>query len=218
MRGLMGTASLRVLALLLIALAPSAVASQGTGRLPSVSPAPGTVGGAPPAAMDSTAKRAALDSTTLRKRAADSIALRSAIDSATKRAIDSAFRDFAQERSQWRLAIWGLLALGTVFLVLLVYDIVRGHDVLVESHWGGFGGGVGGTRFSRTLVLAVLLLLTGGMLTVVAVSHPGAPRRSDGERAADTLQKTPATAPARTLPSTAPTSAPLPERALPRIA
>jgi hypothetical protein len=211
MRGLMGTASLRVLALLLIALAPSAVAGQ-----PTASGSPQVV--PPRVVVDSVARRAALDSTALRKRAADSIALRSAIDSATKRAIDSAFRDFAQERSQWRLAIWGLLALGAVFLVLLVYDIVRGHDVLVESHWGGFGGGVGGTRFSRTLVLAVLLLLTGGMLTVVAVSHPGAPRRSDGERAADTLQKTPATAPARTLPSTAPTSAPLPERALPRIA
>jgi hypothetical protein len=192
----MGTAAMRFLALLLIALPPSVAHAQAT------------AGVSPRVAIDSGAARTALDSATLRKRAADSIALRRAIDSATKRAIDSAFRDFAQERSQWQWAIWGLLTLGAVFLVLLVYDIVRGHDVLVESHWGGFGGGVGGTRFSRTLVLAVLLLLTGGMLTVVAVSHPGAPRKSDIDRGTDTLQRMPTSAPARTLPSTAPTSAP----------
>ena len=212
----MGTASMRLLAPLLIAIAPC------------VSHAQRTVTGTPRVAVDSTAraKSAVLDSAALRKRASDSVALRRAIDSATKRAIDSAtkraidsaFTSFAQERSDWHLAIWGLLVVGAVFLLLLVSDIVRGHDVLVESHWGGFGGGVGGTRFSRTLVLAVLLLLTGGMVTAVAISHPGMPRKSDDERMRDSVQKTPAAAPARALPSTAPTSAPPPrERAPSRI-
>ena len=123
-----------------------------------------------------------------RLRVADSIAMRRAIDSATRRAIDSATRrvldsarvDAQESQRQWFWVIVGLLVLSGTFLGLFVNDMLRGHDVLVESHWGGFGGGVGGTRLSRALVLAVLLLLTSGMLTAVAVAGPGHSRTEPG--------------------------------------
>jgi hypothetical protein len=129
---------------------------------------------APTTATDPSAATRAADSVATR-RAIDS-ATRRAVDSATRRVLDSAFTDLRDDRSERQVVLVVLGVLGGIFLWLFVEDMWRGHDVLMESHWGGFGGGVAGTRLSRTLVLAVLLLFTWGMLTAVALSRPGLPK------------------------------------------
>ncbi len=155
--------ALAVLAFVLSALAPPTI-SAATIR-PRATTAPTLAAGATqnPVRVDTVVRTVAVDSITLRR----------AMDSAAKRAVDSMLTQVSEDRRQWGLVVDGLLVLGGVFLALLVWDMLSGRDVIVESHWGGFGGGVGGTRLSRTLVLTVLLLLTGGMLTVLAVARPG---------------------------------------------
>ena len=178
--------ALALLAFLVSAVAPPAIAAAAI-RAPTVAAtapaiAPGATQGS--ARVDTAVRAVAVDSTAMR-RAIDS-ATKRAVDSATKRAIDSTLTQLSEDRRQWGRVINGLLVLGGVFLLLLVWDMLRGHDVMVESHWGGFGGGAGGTRLSRALVLTVLLLLTGGMLTVLAVARPGRVRVVESGAKADT--------------------------------
>jgi len=172
-------AALAVLAFVLSVLAPPTISAA------TIRPRATLTSTAPVLAAGATQNPVRVD-TVVRTVAVDSITLRRAMDSAAKRAVDSMLTQVSEDRRQWGLVVDGLLVLGGVFLVLLVWDMLSGRDVLVESHWGGFGGGVGGTRFSRTLVLTVLLLLTGGMLTVLAVARPGRVRIVESAPRSDT--------------------------------
>ena len=46
-----------------------------------------------------------------------------------------------------------------------IFSIDEGSALEVESHWGGFGGGLGGWRFSRSLSYLLAALAFGGLLT-----------------------------------------------------
>lgn len=46
-------------------------------------------------------------------------------------------------------------------------------QVAVESHWGGFGGGGGGWRFSRPLSYLIALVFFAGMLAALALGTSG---------------------------------------------
>lgn len=58
-----------------------------------------------------------------------------------------------------------LIGFSTLFFYLAFRQVIRGDGFSVESHWGGFGGGLGGWRVSTPLVcllagLALLLMVT----------------------------------------------------------
>jgi len=72
-----------------------------------------------------------------------------------------------------RLGTAGVLAVGGVLCLGLFIGAVRRDDLRVESHWGGFGGGVGGWRVPSSLVFLAAALAFSALLAMVA-SAPSA--------------------------------------------
>ncbi len=66
-------------------------------------------------------------------------------------------------------AVAALFLLAVVVLAALLRALGRGDAVSVESHWGGFAGGLGGWRFSRPLALALVLAVIVATMGVVAL-------------------------------------------------
>lgn len=82
--------------------------------------------------------------------------------------------DTAGTTANWRadavpIAVYiGLIVFGLITGVcgyLLVQSLQSGGRVEIESHWGGFGSGLGGWRFSTTLVYFVAAIFFAGLLT-----------------------------------------------------
>jgi hypothetical protein len=73
------------------------------------------------------------------------------------------------------------LAFGAIaFFVLTLVELIRERRVGVESHWGGFGGGLGGWQASPALLYFVGTILLAGMLTSLAYrSLPGPPEKNE---------------------------------------
>ena len=74
----------------------------------------------------------------------------------------------------WSVYHWlvmGLAALTVAFLLMFVVDSRR-QPIVLESHWGGFGGGLGGVRVPSALIYLAAALGFGTMLTVLADRIP----------------------------------------------
>lgn len=77
-----------------------------------------------------------------------------------------------------------LMVGGLGLLTLAVQGVKRGGVFAIESHWGGFGGGLGGWRFSAPLVylfaglalLLMLVMLSATLLRPLAASQAKQPR------------------------------------------
>ena len=76
----------------------------------------------------------------------------------------------------WLAIVCVVIAVGSLSVAMaycfigLARALRDGESVHIESAWGGFGGGVGGWRFSTPLTHFVLAVLFGGMLTFVVVT------------------------------------------------
>jgi hypothetical protein len=85
------------------------------------------------------------------------------------------------------------LVCGALTLLVAIYamEAIRtGEGLIVESHWGGLGGGLGGWRASASAVLVVLLLLLLGGTATLSLMTPDvvlalAAKPGSGEAAAD---------------------------------
>jgi len=88
----------------------------------------------------------------------------------------------------WALALASLaLAITTgIFLALFVKTIDKG--ISAESHWGGFGGGVGGWRASPALVYLLAAFVFGSLFTllVLRLADVVAPQPKDKDKPAAT--------------------------------
>jgi hypothetical protein len=51
--------------------------------------------------------------------------------------------------------------------VALIQDLGAGKQLMVETHWGGLGGGLGGWRISRPAIYFVCMLVFGGLFVLV---------------------------------------------------
>jgi hypothetical protein len=60
-----------------------------------------------------------------------------------------------------------LAAFAGTFIVMLIRGLSRGYSPEIASHWGGFGGGVGGWRISPTIVYLIGALFFGSLLALV---------------------------------------------------
>ena len=77
---------------------------------------------------------------------------------------------------------WPILVAAGLFLIPLLIAVFRFFDAIttdggarIESNWGGFGGGMGGWRFSPALMYFLTILLFGGLFTtMVYLWHPDA--------------------------------------------
>jgi hypothetical protein len=86
-------------------------------------------------------------------------------------------------------SIAGLLIFGSataLFLIMLFYSMVINVPVQIETHWGGFGGGMGGWRLSPTLAYLVAALVFGGLFTttLLVLRDPGPSPSTRGTSAA----------------------------------
>jgi hypothetical protein len=63
------------------------------------------------------------------------------------------------------LAVFGSVTVLAVvrFMVTMRYEAVE-----IQSHWGGFGGGIGGWRLSNPLAYLIVAVAFGGLLTTTA--------------------------------------------------
>jgi hypothetical protein len=67
-----------------------------------------------------------------------------------------------------------LLGLATLaFVVGLLLVLRKDSPTEIETHWGGYGGGLGGWRVSPALVLLIAALAFGGMLCMALVGVAG---------------------------------------------
>jgi hypothetical protein len=97
-------------------------------------------------------------------------------DSGSARADTSTVRS-SRRIEEWRtltgdFALVALAVLVSVLLVRVVLALAReireGNPPGVESHWGGFGGGMGGWRLSPALSYLFATLVLAGLLGVLA--------------------------------------------------
>lgn len=63
-----------------------------------------------------------------------------------------------------------LLGASLALLFLAVTEIFRGEPPAVESHWGGFGGGLGGWRISSSLAYLLAALFLGGLFGALTLT------------------------------------------------
>jgi len=76
-------------------------------------------------------------------------------------------------------AVVVLLAAGSIaFIVAAAWRLRRGEEFEVTSHWGGFGGGLGGWRISPPLMLLATGLAMAAMLSLVTASMLGSGSRA----------------------------------------
>ncbi|HEX8696227.1 MAG TPA: hypothetical protein VF746_27665 [Longimicrobium sp.] len=110
-----------------------------------------------------------------------------------------------------QLLLLGLAAVSLVFLAMFVME-TRRHAVALESHWGGFGGGLGGLRVPAAGLYLLAALGFGTMLTVLSVQHLEALATAEAKDAdagkqraaqADTPSRPPAARPAAAAPDSA---------------
>jgi len=63
-----------------------------------------------------------------------------------------------------------LLGASLSLLYLAVTEIFRGEPLAMESHWGGFGGGLGGWRISSSLAYLLGALFLGGLFGTLVLT------------------------------------------------
>lgn len=80
------------------------------------------------------------------------------------------------------LLIWhhvlltGLSLITVLFLGLFIQEMRRGRAPMIESNWGGIGGGGGGWRMSGSL--AYLLGMLGTATLLIVLLHGAEPKKS----------------------------------------
>jgi hypothetical protein len=62
-----------------------------------------------------------------------------------------------------------ILTVGAGVFLWLTVVATRREDTMIESHWGGFGGGLGGWRVTPALVYLIVALACVGMLGIVTL-------------------------------------------------
>jgi hypothetical protein len=104
----------------------------------------------------------------------------------------------------------GLMLVAVTFLGFAIWEIQHGRPPMIESQWGGIGGGAGGWRMSNSLVYLLCTLVTGVILgTVLTRGWDGAQSaKSPGGGAGSPAAVTPATSKAATPSATAASPAP----------
>jgi len=89
----------------------------------------------------------------------------------------------AQSDAAWlqtptALAILVLGLLAVILLIAFIRALGRGDSLAIESHWGGFAGGLGGWRISRALAYGVMLAFVILTIAVVALYSANAAAKS----------------------------------------
>jgi hypothetical protein len=69
----------------------------------------------------------------------------------------------------YHVLIAGLSAITVLFLGLFIQEMRRGRGPMIESNWGGIGGGGGGWRMSGSLAYLLGMLGTATLLFIVLV-------------------------------------------------
>jgi len=70
----------------------------------------------------------------------------------------------------WHDALLGVLSIVTlIFVALFIYELWQGRAPMIESHWGGIGGGGGGWRMSNSLAYLLAMFGIAALLVVVHV-------------------------------------------------
>jgi len=78
-----------------------------------------------------------------------------------------------QEPSQARaVASWALGVGAALSFLLFLIQLVRGDGPQIESHWGGFGGGLGGWRLSPSAALLIITLVLSSMAAMLIAPVP----------------------------------------------
>lgn len=73
-----------------------------------------------------------------------------------------------------RAALLAILGVISLMLAFALIEMMARDGFTFESHWGGLGGGMSGWRLSRSVILAVLLLIvTGGTVGVAVMPLSG---------------------------------------------
>jgi len=89
----------------------------------------------------------------------------------------------------WALSLAGLaLAITTgIFLQRFVKAIDAEKKLSAESHWGGFGGGLGGWQISASLAYLLIALVFGSLFTllVLKMADVVAPKKDEKPAATD---------------------------------
>jgi hypothetical protein len=108
------------------------------------------------------------------------------------------------------LAVIVLLGITLMFVWGFIAT-VRRESPRIESHWGGFGGGLGGWRISESLAYLVGAMVFGALFTTVA-RDLGSPQSASptGTSAPSGTGSTPPSAPKAAASTAAPALAPAP--------
>lgn len=77
------------------------------------------------------------------------------------------------EPSRSRIVVlWAYgIGAGLFYALFLVQLLLRGDAPQIESHWGGFGGGLGGWRLSPSAAFLLAALVLSGLVAVVTVER-----------------------------------------------
>lgn len=102
------------------------------------------------------------------------------------RANGAGFEIIKLEQQSFLVMLFGVLT--ALFAVIFFLSVIRGDAPLVETHWGGIGGSLGGWRLSKSLVYFLGALAFGAMAVVSLGENsgyqPGDSGQAEGDRAA----------------------------------
>lgn len=108
----------------------------------------------------------------------------------------------------WHDILLTVLSLITlVFLGLFIQEMRRGRGPMIESNWGGIGGGGGGWRMSSSLAYLLGMFGIATLLVIVLVHSPGDTPQDEKKASAS---PTPSAASTTVTPTPTPTAAPTP--------
>ena len=114
------------------------------------------------------------------------------------------------EPSQARIIVlWALGIAAGVFLLLFIFQLLfRADAPQIVSHWGGFGGGLGGWRLSPSAAF----LLAAIVLSILLVVLTPVKQEKDTEKkdAGSAPAQSPTPAPATATPAPSPSPSPTP--------
>jgi uncharacterized membrane protein YidH (DUF202 family) len=75
------------------------------------------------------------------------------------------------------MIVCGIVTLALAYATMIAIDRPDGFSF--ETHWGGLGGGMGGWRASRAVILFMLLLVFAGATVTSALWQPGQTEEAD---------------------------------------
>lgn len=101
-----------------------------------------------------------------------------------------------------RIVLWAFGGGAVLFFALFIVQLlVRGDAPQIVSHWGGFGGGVGGWHLSPSAAFLLAALVLSGLVAVVTVKLGDQETAKKGDTATTTPATTTAAAPASPAPN-----------------